>query len=128
MMITPIYTAILAFMLAGLFINVVRVRRKYKVGLGNGGQAAVAKASRAHGNFVETVPLIILMMAMLESMGIASMVLHGMGAMLVFSRVLHIWGLAESTGTSTGRFAAGIITVLLFIVGGLLLLAGTFGQ
>lgn len=126
-MITPIYTAILAFMLAGLFINVVRVRRKHRVGLGNGGNPAVAKAVRAHGNFVETVPFIILMMAMLESMGIMAMVLHGMGALLVFSRLLSMWGLAESTGTSMGRFSAGIITVFLFLAGGLLLLAGVFG-
>lgn len=126
-MITPIYTAILAFMLAGLYLNVVRVRRKHKVGMGNGGNPAVAKAVRAHGNFIETVPFIVLMMAMLETMGAVAVVLHGMGALLVFSRLLSIWGLAESTGTSMGRFSAGIITVLLFIAGGLLLLAGVFG-
>ena len=126
-MITPIYTGILAFMLAGLYINVVLLRRKHKVGMGHGGNAIVAKAVRAHGNFVETVPFVILMMAMLESMGMLPVVLHGMGAMLMFSRVLHIWGMYESTGVSIGRFLGGIISVLLFIVGGVLLLAGSLG-
>lgn len=126
-MITPIYTAVLAFMLAGLFLNVVRVRRKHKIGLGHGGNASVVKAVRAHGNFVETVPFILIMMAMLESMGMIGVVLHIMGALLVFSRILLIWGLIESTGTSIGRLTAGILTVLLFIAGGVLLLAGVFG-
>ncbi len=126
-MITPIYTAILAFMLAGLFINVVRMRRKHKVGMGHGGNAIVAKAIRAHGNFVETVPFVILMMAMLESMGMVPVVLHAMGALLLFSRALHIWGMYESTGVSTGRLMGGVITLLLFIAGGVLLLAGSLG-
>ena len=126
-MITPIYMAVLAFMLAGLYLNVVRLRRKYKVGVGYGKSEALAKAVRAHANFVETVPFILLMMAVLESMGMIGMVLHGMGAMLLFSRVLNIWGLSESTGVSMGRMAGGVITVLLFVVGGILLLGGAFG-
>lgn len=127
MVVTAFYMAILAFILALLYLNVVRLRRKYKIGIGYGKNESLAKAIRVHANFVETVPFILLMMAMLESMGMLPQVLHLFGALLVFSRVLSIWGLSESLGVSIGRASAGVITVMLMIAGGVLLLAGSLG-
>jgi uncharacterized membrane protein YecN with MAPEG domain len=125
-MITSFYTALLALLLILLIVNIARFRYGLKVGLGEGdGSAAhltLKKAVRAHGNFIETVPLALLLMMGLEYLSIAPLYLHMFGSLLVLSRILHFYGLSKSDETSAGRMSGMIITMLLLLIGALTIL------
>jgi uncharacterized protein len=123
MVVTPLSVAVVTFY-AGLnalialvlAILVVRQRGKTKTNLGTGGHPAMERAIRAHGNFIEYVPLILLLMLLLELGGLAPLWIHLMGIALTLGRVLHAWGLSTSPGESFGR-AVGIgLTWLVLLV------------
>jgi uncharacterized membrane protein YecN with MAPEG domain len=99
-----------------LAFNVVRLRFKHRVNLGTGGNAVVEQAVRAHGNFAEYVPFILLLM-LIDAMGGESLYwLHGMGIALTLARLLHPWGLLGNPGTSVGRFSGINLTWIVMIV------------
>jgi hypothetical protein len=99
-----------------LALNVVRLRAKHRVDLGTGGNSALEQAIRAHGNFVEYVPLILLLMLIAAMGGESLYWLHGMGIALTMGRLLHPWGLLGNRGVSVGRFSGTNITWLVMLV------------
>jgi uncharacterized membrane protein YecN with MAPEG domain len=95
MAITPIYAALLAMLFIVLSIRTVRLRRRYKVAVGDGGNPALLRAMRVHANFAEYVPLTLLLIFMLESMGAAAVIVHGLCLCLVAGRVCHAYGVSQ---------------------------------
>jgi len=91
--ITPLYAATLGLMLIGLSIMVTVRRAKSGIGLLDGGNIPLAEQIRRHGNFVENVPMALILLALTELMGAPALMLHIAGAVLVVSRVLHPLGL-----------------------------------
>lgn len=87
--ITGLYAALLAFVLLWLSLRVINERRRGGVALGTGDSHALLRASRAQGNFVEYVPIILVMLALLEAGGAAAWALHGLGAALLAGRLAH---------------------------------------
>ncbi len=108
---TPIFAAILTLLYIALSINVIRMRFKHQVGLGDLGKIEVLKAIRVHGNFGEYIPLALLLMAFYEINGGSEQYLMGFGIALVLSRLAHAFGLSKSHKTSLPR---AIGTLLLF--------------
>ena len=115
--ITALYASLLTLVFLTLSINVIRLRFKLKVGLGDGGEKRLTQAIRAHGNFSEYVPLTLLLLASYELSGANTGFLHILGATLLIGRLLHVIGLSKSMGTSAQR-AAGMIStfIVLFIL------------
>jgi len=111
--ITAFYASLLALLFIALSFNVIRLRFKLKVGLGDGGEKALIKAIRIHGNFAEYIPLALILLAGYELSGADSFWIHFFGSVLFLSRILHAVGLSKSIGTSKPR-ALG--TISLFIV------------
>ncbi len=106
--------ALLLLLLAGLVVN---QRHALKVGLGDGGHEALARAMRVQANFVEYVPLALVLMLLLEINGIPAKWLHMAGVVLIGSRLLHAWGFSHSSGTSFGRMVGTIGTFgVLFVL------------
>ncbi len=93
-----------------LAVLVVRLRVQTKTDLGSGGHPALERAIRAHGNFIEYVPLILLLLLLLELCETRRIVLHGLGAALTLGRILHAWGLHTTAGESAGRLAGITLT------------------
>ena len=91
--ITPLYAAALGLMLIGLSIMVTVRRAKTGIGLLDGGNIALAEHIRRHGNFIENVPMALILLALAELMGAPGPLLHVAGAVLVASRVVHPMGL-----------------------------------
>jgi uncharacterized membrane protein YecN with MAPEG domain len=124
--ITAIYAALsglLLLLLAGL---VVRARWKYRTGLGVGTEPGMERAVRVHANFVEYVPLALLLLLLAEVNGVPGRFLHACGVLLLASRGLHAWGLGRTSGRSFGRFwgtAGTWVTVLALAVALLLRVA-----
>jgi uncharacterized protein len=91
--ITLFFVGVLALIQCALTALVIARRLKAKVSLLDGGDKLLTNRMRAHGNFTETVPIAIIMMAFLEMRGIPSVWLWVIGTSLTFGRVLHAVGL-----------------------------------
>jgi uncharacterized membrane protein YecN with MAPEG domain len=108
--ITAFYAALLGLLTLLLAIRVVRGRWTGRVGLGDGGQADLARRIRVHGNTTETVPMALILLLVLELTGVGATWLHGFGIALLVGRVLHAWGLSRHGGTSFGRMVGTVLT------------------
>jgi len=122
LLVSPLYVGICALILAVLAIPVMRRRGLYKVDLGDGGRPELLRAIRVHGNFIEYVPLALLVIVLLEATGHSLYLIHVLGIALVAGRLLHVWGLSTAPGISFGRAAGVLLTFAVLIVGGVLLI------
>ena len=124
--VTALYASLAGLMLVLLASLVVRARWRYKTSLGVGNEPGMERAVRAHANFVEYVPLALLLMLSAELNAAPAAALHAAGIVLLASRALHAWGLSRVSGRSFGRFygtAGTWITLLLLALGNLYLIA-----
>lgn len=87
----------------------------------------MTKAIRAHGNFIEYVPLAVITIGLTEMAGGPKWLLHGMGLVLLVARVLHAQGMYQTLGRSFGRLAGTSLTWIVLAVGGVSCLYYGFG-
>jgi uncharacterized membrane protein YecN with MAPEG domain len=104
---------LLGFLLA---LNVVRLRRRYGVGLGDGGKPELERAIRVFGNFAEYAVLCLVLIALLDMLSAPRLLVHGCGAALFVGRAAHAWGIAGSAGPSVGRALGMLLTWLVLLV------------
>ncbi len=117
--VTAIYLGLNALVLLYLAYRVTRERWRSGVGLGDGGDQALARTIRVHANNAEHVPLALLMIGALELMTAPPWLLHGLGAALTLGRVAHAFGLAGTSGPSPGRLTGTCLTWLVYLAGAL---------
>lgn len=91
--ITPLFGALFALIYVVLSLNVVRYRFGNKISLGDGGNKHLEMASRAHANFIEYVPLALLLMWFLESLTLSPNEVFLTGSILLLARVAHAFGI-----------------------------------
>ncbi len=91
--VTAFVAAVCAIMLVVTAIDTVRHRLRSKNAFGDGGDAKLISASRAHGNLAEHAPIVILLIAMLEMAKANHLLLMGIGALFLIGRAAHIVGL-----------------------------------
>ena len=116
--ITAIYLAVLALLYAALAIQVARLRQRDRASFGDNGSPELRSAIRVHGNFVEYVPIIALMVAMLEMSGLPATRVHVLMGALLVSRLLHPLGMYAASNTlqfRIGRVGGITITFVLLI-------------
>lgn len=101
--ITAVYASLLAVLVVTLVLVVVKLRRGFKVGIGDGGNRDLARAIRVHGNAIESIPLFLLLLAVYELNGGHANLLHFFGAIFFFARIAHASGMLASAGASRGR-------------------------
>ena len=121
MIVTPLYAGILAIIFVVLSLRVVMLRG-HGASLGDGGNPLLLRRIRAHGNFAEYVPLILLMMSFLELSKFSIYVLHAIGIALVVARLLHGYALSFTEKFKFGRFWGTALTFTLVLVCGVLCL------
>jgi hypothetical protein len=120
--VTMLYGGLLSFWFLVLSWRVVQ-KRQAGINLGDGGDPDMLRRIRGHGNFSEYVPLVLLLMALLESGGLAKWVIHALGATLLVARLLHGVALSFTTNWLFGRFIGTLATfILLAVCGGLCIL------
>ncbi|MBB1332502.1 MAPEG family protein [Pseudoalteromonas sp. SR44-5] len=112
-MIVSLYAALLALFYIYLTMNVVKVRRAERISLGDGGNQQLQCAMRAHGNFIEYVPLAIILLFLVEYQGLASHYCHAFGAALLIGRVFHNLGIVDK---NLRYRQIGALTTFLIIV------------
>ena len=114
--ISALYLAVFALFSVVLAIGVAATRGKSGVSIGDGGRPELVTATRRHGNFVEYVPLLLLMLAVLELNGASDGLLHGLGLSLLVARVLHAVGIHAEVERSVPRAIGAIGTWLVTLV------------
>lgn len=102
--ISLLFVALHALLLIVLAVPVSLYRMRHRIGMGDGGNALLMRRIRAHANFIEYVPLALLLLLLLELAGLPAVWLWGFGGMLLLGRVLHAIGLSRSGGKTFGRF------------------------
>jgi uncharacterized protein len=116
--ITAIYLAILALFFTCLAIQVARLRQRDRAAFGDNGSRELRSAIRVHANFIEYVPIITLMVAMLEMSGLPAIRVHVLMGALVVSRLLHPLGMYAASNTlqfRIGRVGGITVTFVLLI-------------
>lgn len=120
--IVPVYAALLALVFCLLSVRVIRARRVAKVGIGSGGDPALERAIRVHGNFSEYTPLALLLLLMLELQNALPFLLHVLCLALLAARCLHAWGVSHEPEDLRLRIAGMATTFGVLGLAALLLL------
>ncbi len=122
-MITGFYAGLLTFLAVGLAFRVIGFRRSLLVGLGDGGDPALRRAVRAHGNCIEHGPLGLVVMLLTELAGTPATAVHAIGLCLVCGRVLHAYGLSREEGASVWRTGGMVLTFVALMTAAAICLA-----
>jgi uncharacterized membrane protein YecN with MAPEG domain len=113
--ITALYAGMYALLLLVLAARVSGFRMKLKVGLGDGGHPEMARSIRAHGNSVEWMLPMLVLLLVAELNHANPLFLHACGSIFLVARVAHAVGLSRASGESPGRF--GGTTVSWLVIG-----------
>lgn len=108
--ITGFYAALLGLLLMVLSLNVIRLRWKHRQGIMDGGHKDLALAMRVQGNFIEYVPIALILMFFDEAVKYPFWAIHALGICLVAARIAHAWGLSQSENRSPGRTIGVVLT------------------
>jgi hypothetical protein len=102
LLITAFFSSILALIFYKLSINVIKLRRKYKISLGSSTKHKdLEQAIRAHGNLSEFLPVGLILLACLEVNHIPKIVVFICGLFFLVGRYLHATSfLKEEINTS----------------------------
>ena len=103
--VTALYAGLLGVVGIVLWALVGRTRGRTNVSLGDGGNRDQIEAVRRHMNWVENVPFILMLFAIVEINGGSRTWLHAMGVVLVLSRVAHPFGISTATIMKWPRIA-----------------------
>ncbi len=119
MTITPVYAAIATLFYVFLSFRAIGGRRSARVGIGDGGNRALQRRLRAHGNFAEYCPLGIVLMALAELQGVPAWTLHLIGAALIAGRLVHAYGVSQEPEPIRLRVIGMVLTFTALISGAL---------
>ncbi len=106
--ITILYAGISGLMAIGLGAAAGAYRAKNGISIGDGGDPELTLRMRRHLNFVENVPLALVLFALLEMQGVSNYAIHGLGAALILGRTLHWIGFNDNISNPVRGLGAGI--------------------
>ena len=111
LLITAFFSSILALIFYKLSINVIRLRRKYKVSLGSSKKHKdLDQAIRAHGNLSEFLPIGLILLACLEVNHLPKIVVFMFGLFFLIGRYLHASSFLKEEIDSSNRVLGMKIT------------------
>lgn len=114
--ITALYAGQLGLIAIAIAFLAGSTRGRLNVSLGDGGHTELLLAMRRHANFVEWVPLALILIAVLEMDGVSSRAIHSLGGVLVVSRILHAIGIKSDSMKSIARLLGASGTALVTLV------------
>lgn len=116
--ITALYAGILAIF--ALFLSFRAGSFRGKVGasvlFGEPANMELAERVRVHQNFLEYVPMILILMGAIELNGGSATFLHSIGIALIVARIAHAIGLKHDNMAHPGRFVGAGGTMLITLI------------
>lgn len=128
MIITALYAGLLAPLLLLLSWRVIGQRRTVRVALGHGEDKVLLRRMRVHANFIEYVPMALILMALAENLRTSPILLHIMGIVLLTGRVLHAYGVSQDKENLNLRVTGMSLTFAAILVGSIACLAASVGM
>jgi uncharacterized membrane protein YecN with MAPEG domain len=116
-LITGFYAGLLGIVVFLLTWRVGRIRSRTNIALMDGGNRELIVAIRGQGNFIELVPLCLILLAVAEMASTSIYVIHILGVILLVSRLIHPFGLSPDRMNTWQRMigAGGTMIVLLIL-------------
>lgn len=114
--ITALYAGLLGLLLIGVAFPAGQMRGRKNIPVGDGGDMELLVAMRRHANFVEYVPVALILIGVLELNHVRGTVLHTLGSTLVFARICHAYGIRSDTMKVPARFIGASLTALVVVV------------
>jgi len=115
--VTGLYASLTALLVVVLIGLVAQFRRTHGVGYAGYDNRELMTLVRAHGNAIETIPVILILMLIAELDNLPLFWIHGAGIALLLSRIAHAYGYISTRGKySHGRFYGMAVTLLLIVV------------
>ena len=115
MPITAYYTSVFVLLYVTLSFNVIRLRRDHKVSLGDGGQVALQRAIRAHGNFLEYMLPAVLLLYFFETGIGTNYWFHSMAILFLIGRGIHVVAILSGTSKMPLRVIGMALTFTMLI-------------
>lgn len=94
-----------------LMIRCGQARSAGKVSVGDGGDELLIRRMRAHANFIESTPIVLVLIAALELTGGTSTWLWAVGIAYTIGRLLHPLGM-DGGALEKGRMIGTLLTML----------------
>ena len=104
------FASLHVLLLLVLLVPISRHRHRHRIGMGDGGDPELLRKIRVHANFIEYVPLALLVLALLELGGLWPALLWLLGGALLLARSMHAASFSRRPGYSFGRFWGTAIT------------------
>ncbi len=111
-----------------LLLPIGKLRMTHHISIGDGGNPDLLMRMRTQANFVEYVPLMLVLMALLEGAGANRQVLAIAGILLILFRILHFLGMPRpapnafraigAAGTVFMMLAAGLWGLVIVLTAG----------
>ena len=108
--ITAFYAGLLGILFFYFSVLVVKGRFTKKISLGDGGDHHLQQMIRAHGNFSEYTPIVLILRFIAEINLSNSIILHLAGTALLSGRFIHAFGLRRHSGISWQRISGMLLT------------------
>lgn len=116
--IVALYVGLNGLLLFALFVNVVRFRAAQKaIEPGTMGDGRLTAAIRAHANYTENAPLLLLILAVLAAAGTSAPLLHLYGAGFTVGRVLHAIGMMAPRHPNPPRMIGTFASCIALVTG-----------
>ncbi|MFM2118670.1 MAG: hypothetical protein RL722_138 [Pseudomonadota bacterium] len=113
--VTTLFVGLFALLQVPLTVMVGYRRAQTEIAFLDGGDVTLLRRMRAHGNFTETVPIVLLAMAFAEGSGLAPAWLWAGACCLLAGRLLHAyWTVRHAWG---GPRALGMVMTFLPMLG-----------
>jgi uncharacterized membrane protein YecN with MAPEG domain len=113
--VTPLYAALLGLLFIPFTMRAGLYRVKSKIFIGDGGDPEMLRRIRGQGNFVETVPLALILLIVMELSGAGHNWMNVLGALLVFGRLSHYIAITE-IGPNFLRAVGMVSTLSVYLV------------
>jgi uncharacterized membrane protein YecN with MAPEG domain len=93
------------------------LRHASKISIGDGGNDVLAARMRAHANFVEYTPFVLILVALIEMAVGSATWLWAVGAVYLLARICHAFGMDRRQPDPLRLRLGGIVVTLLVLAG-----------
>ena len=107
-----------AFVLIWLSVQTGRIRQRVKVSIGDGGEPRLIRVMRGHANAIETIPMALILLALVALLGAPAWAVHLLGLALTVGRVLHALHFTAADAPGWQRAAGAGLSGLVLLIGG----------
>ncbi len=115
MHIIALYAPLFGLLFFVLSLRTIRLRQKLQVGVGDGGNAELLRATRAHANFAEYVPITLIILYLMEASGGSHWLIHALTGLLLLGRALHAYGVSQVAENLRFRICGMALTFIALV-------------